>query len=179
MSLHTFRVVVTDPIDDELADRLFEGGADDGVIETGPEGHSIGFDREAESFGSAVLSAIADVESCGLEVLRIEPDELVSAADVAERTGRSRQSISSLIAGARGPGDWPRPVAGNARSSLWRWFEVAAWFERFDGSVSVNPDHVSVLGAVNWMLATRTRVNALEPGLRRAVIAGLLSEPAR
>jgi len=112
------RLVVADPIDEDSANRLFEAGAEDAYPESGPQGHSIGFDREARSLSEAVLSALNDVASARLEVLRVEPDELVSAGDVADRTGRSRQSISSLISGARGPGGWPRPVAGNVRSPL-------------------------------------------------------------
>jgi predicted DNA-binding transcriptional regulator AlpA len=160
METYTFRLVVTDPIDDGGADRLFEAGVDDGYPETGPQGHSIGFDRESDSFESAVLSAIGEVEAAGFEVLRVEPDELVAAADIAERTGRSRQSISSLINGSRGPGGWPRPVAGNVRSPLWRWADVAAWFEAFDGTQHVDAEQAAFSAAVNEVLAAR---RALRP----------------
>lgn len=165
MNTHTFRLLVTDLIDDEGANRLFEAGVDDGAPESGPEGHSIGFDREAASLQDALLSAIEEVESAGFEVLRVEPDELVSAADIAEKTQRSRQSISSLISGARGPGAWPRPVAGNVRSPLWRWSDVRAWFEEFDGSATVDRAEAAFLAAVNEVLAAR---RALEPLDRHA-----------
>jgi predicted DNA-binding transcriptional regulator AlpA len=165
METYTFRLVVADLIDDEGANRLFDAGVEDGVPESGPEGHLIGFDREAASLQDAVLSAIDEVESADFEVLRVEPDELVSAADVAERTRRSRQSISSLISGARGPGAWPRPVAGNVRSPLWRWSDIRAWFEEFDGSLQVNKEEAAFLAAVNEVLAAR---RALEPLDRHA-----------
>lgn len=165
METHTFRLVVADLIDDEGADRLFAAGVKDGAPESGPMGHSIGFDREAASLQDAVLSAIDEVESAGFEVLRVEPDELVSAADIAERTERSRQSISSLISGARGPGTWPRPVAGNVRSPLWRWSDIRAWFEEFNGSMHVNREEAAFLAAVNEVLAAR---RALEPLDRHA-----------
>jgi len=133
MKTYTFRLVVTDRIDDDGANRLFEAGVEDGVPESGPQGHSIGFDRESSSLQEAILSAIAEVESAGFDVLRVEPDDVVSAADIAERTGRSRQSVSSLINGTRGPGGWPRPVAGNVRSPLWRWSDIGAGSRRSTG----------------------------------------------
>ena len=173
MKTYIFRLVVRDPIDDEAANRLFEAGADDGFPETGPLGHSIGFDREADSLEEAVMSAIADVESARLEVLRVEPDELVSAADIAERCGRSRQSISSLINGTRGPGAWPRPVAGNVRSPLWRWSEVAAWFEHFDGSQRSDRETANFLAAVNEVLAARRALKPVDKRTRKLLLRQL------
>ncbi len=167
---HTFRIVVTDPIDVEGANRLFEAGVDDGAPESGQRGHSIGFDREAASFRDAVLSAIEEVESAQFDVLRVEPDELVSAADIAERTGRSRQSVSSLINGTRGPGDWPLAVAGNVRSPLWRWNDVAAWFEDFDGSQSLNREEASFLAALNEVLAARRALRPVDQVTRKLLV---------
>ena len=164
METYTFRLVVADRIDEEGANRLYEAGADDSSPESGPHGHSIGFDREAASLEDAVISAIDEVQLANFEVLRVEPDELVSAAGIAEHTGRSRQSISSLISGARGPGGWPRPVAGNVRSPLWRWSDVAAWFQEFDGSQQVDQEAATFLAAVNEVLAAR---RALQPVDRR------------
>jgi predicted DNA-binding transcriptional regulator AlpA len=173
METYTFRLVVTDRIDDEDANRLFEAGVEDGFPESGPEGHSIGFDRESDSLEAAVMSAIAEVESADFEVLRVEPDELVSAADIAPRTGRSRQSISSLISGARGPGGWPRPVAGNVRSPLWRWSDIAAWFEEFDGSQEVDHEAAAFLAAVNEVLAARRALRPVSTRTRKALLRQL------
>ncbi len=173
MEIYTFRLVVTDRIEDEDANRLFEAGVEDGYPESGPEGHAIGFDREADSLEAAVMSAIDEVESADFEVLRVEPDELVSAADIAERTGRSRQSISSLISGARGPGEWPRPVAGNVRSPLWRWSDIAAWFEEFDDSQEVDHEAAAFLAAVNEVLAARRALRPVSTHTRKALLRQL------
>jgi hypothetical protein len=173
MQIYVFRLIVTDPIDDEGANRLFDAGVDDGLAASGPQGHSIGFDRKAASFQEAALSAIHDVESAGFEVLRVEPDELVSAADIAERTDRSRQSVSSLISGIRGPGGWPRPVAGNVRSSLWRWTDIATWFERFDGSQSVDQDEAAFTAAMNDILTARRALRPLDRESRKLLIRQL------
>jgi hypothetical protein len=173
MNIYKFRLVVTDRVDDDGADRLFEAGVNDGYAESGPKGHSIGFDRESDTLEQAVLSALGEVESAGFEVLRVEPDELVSAADIAEKTGRSRQSISSLISGARGPGDWPRPVAGNVRSPLWRWNDIAAWFEGYDGSQQVNREAAAFLAAVNEVLAARRALRPVDRRIRSLLLRQL------
>lgn len=173
MAVYTFRLSVEDPIDDDGADRLFEAGVDDGFLETGPSGHSVGFECEAEDFHTAMLSAIEkieQVEAAGFEVLRMEPDVFVSAADIADRTGRTRQSISLLIRGERGPGGWPRPVAGNVRSPLWRWADVAAWFEGFDGSQQVDREETAFLAAVNEVLATRRALRPVDAVTRERLV---------
>lgn len=175
MTTYTFRLVVSDRIDVDGANRLFDAGVDDGAPESGPEGHSIGFDREAASFQDALLTAIDEVESAQFEVLRVEPDELLSAADIADRTGRSRQSISSLINGTRGPGDWPRPVAGNVRSPLWRWTDVASWFEQLDGSQVIDRHEADLVAAVNDLLAARRALRPVDRATRKLLLRQLVS----
>jgi predicted DNA-binding transcriptional regulator AlpA len=175
MTTYVFRLAVSDPIDDQGANRLFEAGVDDGSPETGPRGHSIGFDREATSLREAVLSAIREVEEAGFKVLRVEPDELVSASDIAERTGRSRQSISALINGTRGPGAWPRPVAGNVRSPLWRWSDVQAWFQKFDRSQQVNEEEAALLAAINDLLAARNALEHVKKRDRATIVRQLVA----
>lgn len=57
---------------------------------------------------------------------RVEPDDLVTMSEIAERRGRSRESVRVLVAGRRGRGDFPAPVSHlRSRSRLWRWPEVA------------------------------------------------------
>ena len=142
--------------------------------ESGPDGRSIAFDREAVSFADAILSGIAEVEAAQFEVLRVEPDELVSAADIAERTDRSRQSISSLVNGTRGPGGWPPPVAENVRSPLWRWSDVAAWFEAFDRSQSVDREEAALLAASNELLAARRALRPVPEATRKRLLRELV-----
>ena len=94
-------------------------------------------ERSAPTLADAVLEATRELEAAspGWRVVRVEPDELVSATAIARRLGRTRQSVAQLIAGQRGPGDFPQPavwVEGAAR--LWRWSDVAQWF-----SVAVDP----------------------------------------
>src|SRR5271157_2964403 len=101
MSSFAFRIQLRDALDDESADRLYEAFDEEIAIEDGPKGHFVGFEREAGSFLDAALDAMAEVIELGFEPLAIE-DELVSMADIAERSGRSRQSVSMLVSGQRG-----------------------------------------------------------------------------
>lgn len=57
---------------EEIADRLYDAGCDDGTPGTCNGVFSIDFHREAHSLESALRSAIAHVKSAGYEVERVE-----------------------------------------------------------------------------------------------------------
>jgi predicted DNA-binding transcriptional regulator AlpA len=154
METFTFRIRFHDTLDDETADRLYDAFDEEIAVEDGPKGHFVGFERQAASFLDAVLDAIAEVIELGLEPLAIE-DELVSISDVAERTGRTRQSVSMLANGQRGSGNFPPPVAGNVRSPLWHWADVAAWFESHEDADVVHEDRIRTIASINGALANR------------------------
>src|SRR5437660_5119090 len=106
MEKHEFTLILHgfSELTDDVEDRLFEAGCDDallGVLDGTP---FLDFTREASSLKDAILSAIRDVAKAGFEVVRIEPDDLVSAAEIARRAGRSRESIRQLRTAERGPG---------------------------------------------------------------------------
>lgn len=130
MAEFEFVLVVDDDVDDDaVIDALYAAGCTDATFGS-VDGVGFGeFEREAEGFADAVLSAIADVESvAGLRVRRVEPDDLVTMSEIAERLGRSRESVRLLAAGERGAGDFPAPVSHlRSRFRLWRWTDVAAW----------------------------------------------------
>jgi predicted DNA-binding transcriptional regulator AlpA len=154
MTNFVFRIQLRDAVSDEDADRLYDAFDEEIAVEDGPSGHFVGFEREAETFLDAVLEALGRVIELGFEPLAVE-DELVSMADIAGRTGRSRQSVSMLVSGQRGPGGFPRPAAGNVRSPLWHWADVAAWLEsNEDASVTVD-DRIWTLASINGALANR------------------------
>ena len=126
---HDFVLVIDGSLDDENVEDLYESGCSDatfGVVDEVAFGE---FTRSAESFADAVESAIHDVESVpGLVVRRIEPDDLVTLSEIAERLGRTRESVRLLAAGKRGRGDFPPPVSHlRSRFRLWRWSDVAVW----------------------------------------------------
>ena len=138
MSEWTFRLTLAGiALTDEELDALFEAGCDDATFSLERDGTVLGFfDREADRQEDAVLSAIDNVESAaiGVRVLRVsQDDDWLAASEVAERVGRTRQSIGLLIRGDRGPGGFPAAVARHgARNPLWSWAEVEAWFERYE-----------------------------------------------
>lgn len=157
MATYIFRIRLHDSLDDEAAGRLHEGFDEEIGVEEGPRGHFIGFERHADTFLDAVLGAIAQLIELGFEPLAVE-DEVVSMSDIAERVGRSRQSVSMLVNGQRGAGDFPLPVAGNVRSPLWHWADVAAWFDSHEGEEIVPQDRMRTIAAINGALARRVLV---------------------
>lgn len=166
MTSFAFRIRLHDPLTDEDADRLYEAFDEEVAVEEGPKGHFVGFEREAASFLDAALAAIKEVMTLGFEPLAVE-DELVSMSDIAERTGRSRQSVSMLVGGQRGPGGFPRPVAGNVRSPLWHWADVALWFENATGAEVPFEDRTRTIASINGALANRVLARECPKDLKR------------
>ena len=123
----------------------------------------VGVDRAAPDFATAVVSAIEDVERAlpGIRVLALEPEDLVSQSDIAQRQGRSRESISQLVKGERGPGNFPQPNYFVADRGLWRWRDVEKWFDAYEAR-EPQPHHDAFIDAVNAVLAVRHSQSALE-----------------
>jgi hypothetical protein len=165
MSENEFTLVIEGDLSTEdVARALFEAGCDDatfGVI----DGMGYGdFIRDALSFADAVLGAIRQVESVGaLGVLRVEPDDIVTMADIADRMERSRESVRLLIAGRRGPGGFPTPIShGIERGRLWRWSAVAEWLE------GLEPDEIEAAhftAAINAALELRRHLPVMRDDL--------------
>jgi hypothetical protein len=110
-----------------------------------------------------------------LRVMRVEPDELVSASASATRTGRSRESVRLLVEGKRGPGGFPAPVAWvDAKTRLWRWSDVARWMREAHGEAVSAADGAEFLAALNAALEVRARVPGLVTPTERRAVAGLL-----
>lgn len=132
---------------------------------------SAAVERSARSLAEAMGSAIADVERLpGVRVQRVLPAGHVSQTEIAARTGRTRQSVSQLVKGTRGPGGFPRPAFGTGRAALWRWSEVAAWLvgaglmdsERLD-------QRQAVIDAANAVLDARRVVDVLSADDQAAI----------
>jgi predicted DNA-binding transcriptional regulator AlpA len=135
MAEHHFTLVLAPDSgleDGRAVEALAEAGAMDSTVGRGPDGvWTAVFDREAPSFKEALASAIAAVREAGLAVRRVEPDDLATQAEIAERLGRSSESVRLLASGQRGDGTFPQPVVRTtSRGSLWRWSQVAAWAEQ-------------------------------------------------
>src|SRR6266545_5566987 len=121
---HDFTLVLSGvpELTDELTDALFEAGCDDATVGQREGVVFLDFSREARSPREAILSAVTAVEGAGVgaRVARVEPDDLVTMAEIARRAGRSRENIHQLVTAERGPGGFPPPVANlTKRSSVW------------------------------------------------------------
>lgn len=171
MAEHHFTFTIGGVLTDARLDALVRAGCDDATFSSKGELTFAEFDREAETLMDAVVSAVVAVESIdGSEVLHVDPDELVWASEIAERTGRSRQSVDMLIKGKRGPGGFPPPASHATRNPLWRWSEVEQWFAGYEGR-EADSERSAVLGAINGALQTRhaLRSSSQAAPLQRAV----------
>jgi predicted DNA-binding transcriptional regulator AlpA len=116
----------------EIEDALFSAGCDDALLAFTSGLATLDFDREADSFAAAVSSAMADVTRAGLEirVLRLAPDDLVSASELARRAGVSREAVRKWVEGDRRGGGFPAPRTSVGSSIVWSWLEVAGWLRQ-------------------------------------------------
>lgn len=74
MNKYAFTLILSEPLEltDDLAEALFTAGCDDGTPGTCNGVFFIDFHREAGSFEEAMRSAIADVQTAGYAVARVE-----------------------------------------------------------------------------------------------------------
>lgn len=170
MTEFEFTLAINGNLDDHKLDRLFEAGLGDAsfVGTTGPVYATL--HRKASSLVAAVLSAVRQIESVeGLRVEGLDADDLVSMAEIADRLGRSRESVRLLIAGERGAGGFPAPVVGlRDRTKLWQWTEVAEWIHQ-NLHLEVDPG-TSVAPTINAALALRRGESKLSEQERRALL---------
>lgn len=118
----TLTLVGDHDLADEMVDRLYEAGCDDGTIGRRSGVVHILFSREAETLGKAIRSAIADVENAGFPVAKvIVGDRTADIPDAASRirlrlmTDADREAIRRNLAKLMGstlttadlpPADW-------------------------------------------------------------------------
>lgn len=132
MKTFEFTIIASglDPAAEDFETRFFEAGCDDATVSF-QKGHIIvDFAREAKSVSAALVSAIEDVLAAGATIDRVEPDPLVTLAEIASRTGLSRAAMTQYSKGQRAR-DFPAPVAKvTSDSPLWHWATVARWLYR-------------------------------------------------
>lgn len=123
----TFIVDDLDITNDAHLDRLFEAGCDDATPALIHGALAICFTRQAESYYEAVMSAMDNLQAAGADVQAFEPDFLVTASEIASRSGLTRQAISLYEKGERAA-HYPAPVRRVSSSSpLWDWVDVSRW----------------------------------------------------
>jgi len=157
---HTFTLILEgpNPLAGANLDALFEGGCDDATFGERDGVCVAEFDREAATFSEALVSAIEDVEAAvpGLRAIRVEPGDLVTASEIAVRTGRTRESIRQLFEGVRGAGEFPHPAAWlSDRTRLWRWAEVVDWFVKHYNDWTIDKSEPHSVEMANAILTLR------------------------
>lgn len=175
MGTYTFTLTLKGPdvLEEPTLEALYQSGCNDASFGEQDGRQFAAFDREADTFMEAVLSAIQDIESAvpTLKVVRVEPEEFVTAADIAHRTGRSRESVSQLVAGERGPGNFPRPAIHlRWKRPLWRWSDVAEWLASYTGRPPDRVQDAKVIAAVNAALDLRSYSAAVDAENRRKLM---------
>lgn len=177
---HVFTLVLggVRDLSEDLENAVFEAGCDDAVLGLRSGVAFLEFDREAASLPEAVLSAIEDVESVPhVDVVRVEPDDLVTASEIARRTGRSRESVRQLAGGLRGPGAFPPPLHNVCGTSpLWRWADVAEWFGTTLGDAKIDRREWEAAAFIA-MLNSALQMHDLVP--TKSVVAALWSRMNR
>jgi len=157
MGTFEFSIIASglNPEAEDFADRFFNAGCDDATVSF-QRGHIIlDFAREAKSIDKAIVSAVKCVVAAGATVDRVEPDPLVSLADIAARTGMSRAAMTQYSKGQRGRG-FPPPVARvTSDSPLWEWAEVAKWLFKNEKLTRESAIEAEALRAANEAIEAR------------------------
>lgn len=163
-------IVDADLEDDALVEKLAAAGADDATFGIADGIPYADFTREAASFPVAVMSAIHDLEQVApVAVVRLEPDDLVTLAEIARRLGRTRESVRLLASGRRGKGTFPPPLSHlRARSKLWRWSDVGRWAGIYSSDEELDALFVAMLNAALELRRLRHEAPGNEDGARIA-----------
>lgn len=159
----------------EVENALYGAGCDDATVSMKHGRLYIDFSRAASSFKDAVISAIKSVDAAlpDAHVLRVDECNLVTAAEIARRMGRSRQLVHQYMTGKRGPGGFPPPECHLADyAPLWAWCAVSEWLVEND---LLRPEEnliAEVIEAINLRLESarqRQRVPELVDEVTRAL----------
>ena len=159
--VHVFTLVLDQEPSDEQFDALVEAGCDDAAFGVDHGLAVATFDREAPTVADAIASAVLAVESTGLRALRVVDEDLLTLADIADRIGRTRESIRRYVTGDRGGGGFP-PPANAAREGVqfYRWSEVAPWLRIH---VNIDAPHADpALVVANLILQARQHSDQVE-----------------
>lgn len=118
-----------DPTADATYNAFFEAGCDDAAIAWEGDVFTLAFQREADRFEHALISAYRDVTKAGATVKRFEPDSLVTLTEITERSGVSAEDVGGFRADLDKGFPAPSVRIGSA-DPLWNWSDVAIWLQR-------------------------------------------------
>lgn len=110
----------------------------------------------------AIMEVVEHVEASapGVHALQVEADPLLTIRDIAERVGRSLDSVRHAITGSRGVAGFPSSEMSSAGHRLWRWSKIATWYGIDDPQlIEAKP----TVQAINGWLALRDVVPDVAP----------------
>ena len=177
--VHSFTLFLQglDVSSDEHIEALYEAGCDDATFGSRDGTPYAIFDRETDSFSDALHSAIHDVLQAlpQAQIVRIEPDDLVTMATIAKRCARTRESIRLLANDERGPGGFPPPVAYvDGKTRLWHWPDVARWLnEHGKARLKIDSEAADLVAAMNAAFDLRDHSGRLRASDRALVSEAL------
>lgn len=165
METYEFTIIADglDPQEENFEARFYDAGCDDALVSF-QKGHIlIDFSREADSLEDAIASAVENVQQAGALVERVEPDPLVSLADMAARSNMTRAAMTNYYKGHRGEG-FPAPKARvTTPSPLWDWSEVSLWLYQHDRLARDEAVGATVVSVANDLIECEA------PDFRRAL----------
>ncbi len=164
MRTYDFQLVLSRPLVEAELDPLFQrtrGLVTVGFVEDpGQLDHpgSAGCCWDAPSLASAVMDVIGHLEAAapGLRVLRMEADPLLALREIAERLGRTPESVRLAV---KRP-TFPAPEAAVAGHRQWRWSAVSAWYGVHDPRLR---EAAPTTQAINGWLAMREIIPEVTP----------------
>ncbi|ROO91144.1 hypothetical protein EDD29_8891 [Actinocorallia herbida] len=172
MVAYDFELVLSRPVFEHELDPLFErtqGYVTVSFVKssaevTGPASARCSW--EAPSLAQAMIEVVTEVEAAapGIIVRRVEADPLLALREIAERVGRTVESVRLASTGQRGPTGFPPPE----QHRLWRWSLISAWYGIADPALD---EAAPTTRAVNGWLALREVVPELAPDPRSLVKA--------
>lgn len=173
MATHQFTILLEGRHDlESLAESVYEV-CDDCLVSSCRDVATIDFMREDDSFENAMVAALCTLFKLGLRVSRVQPDDLVTEAEIAARIDQSRQSVHLYVTGSRGPGAFPLPAAkAKGSSPLWHWHEVLHWL--VENSIWSSQEEldkaepIAIANAALELLRHKQRADAILETLRKA-----------
>ncbi|CQD16721.1 hypothetical protein BN970_03571 [Mycolicibacterium conceptionense] len=88
---------------------------------------------DCQTLHSMLHEMVRELRSEGFDVVGLDLD-LVNTTDIADRSGRTRQTVRQYAEGVRGPGGFPAPLGAPGGVRVWDWGSVNEWLRAFDGS---------------------------------------------
>lgn len=155
MTTYEFTFILDREPTDAEVEALFEPFDGAAVPEFGNGTGVVHVHYLAESLAGAISESLVKVESVGLAVIGVESEDAVSIKDIADRVGRSYESVRLLALGRRGPGGFPAAV-GTGQWALYSWAEVSAWMQTHGiEHAEVADDYDRELAAADHLIRAR------------------------